>query len=87
MQVETEGNAKFESEQYYFSTLGYVDEPIERVIPLRNTTARHYDKMYMCIKETVKVRTRFLSFSSSLKIVNLSRHGFDMQFQQRNEKT
>jgi|JI61114C2RNA_FD_contig_21_4922180_length_372_multi_2_in_0_out_0_1 hypothetical protein len=40
----------YASEQYYFSTFAFVNEPIERVIPLRSTAKQRYDKKHLCIK-------------------------------------
>lgn len=60
----------YASEQYYFSSFAFVNEPIERIIPLRNTSKNKYDKRYICIKEAVKQRTKCLEFSCGLLIRN-----------------
>jgi hypothetical protein len=75
----------YASEQYYFSSFAFVNEPIERIIPLRNTSKNKYDKKHICIKETVKLRTKFLEFSCGVTIKNNSSYEFVFNLQQRGQ--
>lgn len=62
----------YASEQYYFSTFALMSEPIERVVPLRSTAKQRYDKKHLCIKESVRLRTKVLELACGLCINNLS---------------
>jgi len=65
----------YASEQYYFSTFAFVGEPIERVIPLRSTAKHRYDKKHLCIKESVRLRTKVLELACGLRMINQTGRG------------
>jgi len=74
----------YASEQYYFSTFAFVGEPIERVIPLRSTTKHRYNKKHLCIKESVRLRTKVLEFACGLRVTNQTSRSLLFTVRQRN---
>lgn len=82
--IDREMLESYASEQYYFSTFAFVSEPIERVIPLRNTAKQRYDKKHLCIKESVRLRTKVLELACGFRVATESVRNLLLTVRQRN---
>ena len=75
---------RYLSDQYYFNSFAFVNESIERVVPLRNLTKQKYDKRYLKVKETSRLRTKVLEFSAPVVVNNKSSYSLWIEFNQVN---
>ena len=71
------------SEEYYFNTFAFLSEPHEQLIPLRSSQKGHFDKKHLIIRETSKLRTKFLEFITPLTVMNQCQFSMTLRVDQR----